>query len=687
MDTLFNVSKDNILFPIGKGFGIKIINEDTLHLYRHGIIDRQVVFKKKLDKRIFVCQMLEDYKVKQKNIAEAMGFTAKTVRTWQTHYKDGGSEALQNSSKTGVGRKKNTTPRPAGDKFKQADARRKALRDEKKAYELQQQLLNSQRELEFDFKTADKLPTTSGLFTEEYNWQDNRYAGCFLYLALIEQKYKAVRLFNWFFKDNAVIMILFVLMNVLNIGSIEQLKTIYKHELGKLLGINKLFSHPVLWEKIHSVVKTGRGEMLKNMIFKTQIAKGLVALWYLFIDGHFIPYTGKEKIHKNYHTQVNKMEPGQNEIFIHDIQGRIVHFEIHEGKGDMIEVIRTKSKEYSELFNNIPPLFAVDRELWGVERFKSLSGCRFITWEKNTSKEQVNKIDDKLFDKYLNKNNKEYQLTETRKKYHDNKGNSIELRRIIFWNTKTNRRTVAVTNDTYEPVHTLAAAMLNRWGKSENSFKHMGNRLNMHYNPVFDVSELSEKQQIANPQYLKLSKQKSKLLKEIDKIKIKLANKPLTLNKDGSLRNNASRDVLSALCEQKQTRAKQLAEQLKECPEKISALQLDESKQYKKIATEGKTLWDISETLAWNTRKILEKMLEEFLSNKRDLLPVLDAITRSKGRIKITNDHIFVELEELERPAFRQAQQQLINKMNSKNQYLLNNKKIKFYVRNFTKKG
>ena len=687
MDTLFNISKDKMIFPIGKGFGIKIINEDKLDLYRHGILDRKVVFKTKLDRRIFVCQMLEGYKVRQKSIAEAMGFTAKTIRTWLTLYSDGGPDALQNSSKTGVGRKKKTTSRPMGDKFKEADAQRKVLRDEKKAYELQQQLLNSQGELEFDFKTDDELPTLSSLFTEEYDWQNNRYAGSFLYLALIEQKYKAIRLFNWLFKDNAVIIILFVLMNVLNIGSIEQLKTVYKHELGKLLGINKLFSHPVLWKKIHSVVKTGRGEMLKNMIFKTQIAKGLVSLWYLFIDGHFIPYTGKEKVHKNYHTQVDKMEPGQNEIFIHDIQGRIVYFEIQEGKGDMIEVIRAKSKEYSALFNNIPPLFVVDRELWGVERFKSLSKCRFITWEKNTSKEQVNKIDDKLFDKYLNKNDKEYQLTETRKKYSDNKGNSIELRRIIFWNTKTNHRTVAVTNDIYEPTHTLAAAMLNRWGKSENGFKHMGNRLNMHYNPVFDVSELSEKQQITNPQYLKWSKQKSKLLKEIDKIKRELADKPLTLNKDGSLRKNTSRDNLISLCKQKQVQTKQLAGQLKECPEQISALQLDENKQYKKIATEGKTLWDISETLVWNTRKLLEKMLEEFLPNKRDLLPVLDAITRSKGRIKSTKDYIYVEIEELERPAFRQAQQQLINKMNSTNQYLLNNKKIKFYVKNFTKKG
>ena len=69
METLFNVSEEKLFFPIGKGFGIKIKNENKLDLYRHVILDRKVVFKTKLDKRIFVCQMLNDYKVRQKSIA------------------------------------------------------------------------------------------------------------------------------------------------------------------------------------------------------------------------------------------------------------------------------------------------------------------------------------------------------------------------------------------------------------------------------------------------------------------------------------------------------------------------------------------------------------------------------------------------------------------------------------------
>ncbi len=59
--------------------------------------------------------------------------------------------------------------------------------------------------------------------------------------------------------------------------------------------------------------------------------------------------------------------------------------------------------------------------------------------------------------------------------------------------------------------------MLNRWGKSENSFKHMGNRTKMHYNPVIEISRDSQNQDILNPQFIKLDKELSKLKRQLSK--------------------------------------------------------------------------------------------------------------------------------------------------------------------------
>jgi hypothetical protein len=56
-------------------------------------------------------------------------------------------------------------------------------------------------------------------------------------------------------------------------------------------------------------------------------------------------------------------------------------------------------------------------------------------------------------------------------------------------------------------------------------------------------------------------------------------------------------------------------------------------------------LWDLAETLVWNSRKRLAEELGKYLNNKRDLYPVLEAITRCRGWVNSTSDVITVKLE------------------------------------------
>ena len=80
------------------------------------------------------------------------------------------------------------------------------------------------------------------------------------------------------------------------------------------------------------------------------------------------------------------------------------------------------------------------------------------------------------------------------------------------WNVTSHRRTCALASVSLEQLSTqdCARAILNRWGASENTFKHLANRHPLHYQPGFAFVE-SEKQKIANPAY----KEKKGLLKRI----------------------------------------------------------------------------------------------------------------------------------------------------------------------------
>ena len=672
MDTLFNIPKDNMIKPIGNSIGIKTSGKKVL-IYKSGYLDHEVALIKGLDKRELVVDLVVHQGATKSKVAEALGISRTTVNVWLDTYMKRGLEGLVNSTKSGAGRKPGNLSRPDGDKFKLLEEMR---REQRQASEAQMLKLSLQH---IDYESENK---DSDHFNDEYDLEENRYSGSFIYWAVLQHRYKITGFLVSLLGKYSGVIYLYIIMIINGFRSIEQLKTAFKSEFGRLLGIRKLWSMPQLWERVHQATSLRRGSEIKGHFFRFQLHKQLVSLWHLFIDGHFIPYTGKEKVHKNYHTQSGEMKPGQNEIFVHDMQGRIVYFDLQEGKGDMLGVIKSQSKEVAPHIGNMPPLFVADKEIWGVEKFLELDlgGARFITWEKNTDKAWADGIPAELFSPPFDVHQTQCQVYETKKTYKNTNGDSMELRRLVIWNKKTGARPVAVTQDTIEDAVTLATAMLNRWGKSENGFKHLGDRVNHHYNPVRDISQHSQRQDIPNPEFAKLTRELTELKKELSKTEVKLGRKKITLNKNGAIRKSTKRDGWQE--ERLKLIAKmQIAKQaLETCPQRIDLSKIENAKLYKTIDTEGKMLWDVAEVLFWNSRKYLIQLFKDYLPNKRDQIPVLEAITKSKGYIKSTKDNMVVILEALERPQFRQAQQQLCNKLNNMNVLMPNNKLLLFDV-------
>lgn len=672
MDTLFSNSKNNIITPIGNYIGVKI-SGTKVQIYKSGYLDHEVNIKTALDKRKLVVDLVVHQGATKSKVAGAFGVSRTSIDVWLETYKHRGLEGLVNSSKSGVGRKPVNLSRPSGDKFKQLEEKR---REQRQAVEAQM--------LKLPFQTAgyESENKDSEHFNDEYDFEENRYSGSFIYWAILQHRYKITGFLVAMLGKYSSVIYLYISMIINGFVSIEQLKTAYKSEFGRLLGIKKLWSMPQLWERVHQATSLKKGHEIKEYFFRFQLHKQLVSLWHLFIDGHFIPYTGKEKVHKNFHTQSGEMKPGQNEIFVHDMQGRVVYFDLQEGKGDMLGVIKSQSKEVAPHMGNIPPLFVADKEIWGVEKFMELDieGVRFITWEKNTDKVWVDGIPEKLFSPPFEVHDTQYQVYQSIKIYKNTKGDSIELRRLVIWNKKTGAKPVAVTQDTFEDSVSLATAMLNRWGKSENGFKHLGDKANMHYNPVRDISEQSQKQDVPNPEFAKLTRKRAELKKELASIELKLGRKKISINKDGTVRKNKKRDEWQEKRLTLVSKIQTVKEALEKCPERIELSEIENTKMYKTIDTQGKLLWDLAEVLFWNSRKYLIQLFEEYLPNKRDQIPVLESISKSRGFIKSTKDNMIVILEALERPQFRQAQCQLCKKLNNMNVLMPNNKLLLFDV-------
>jgi hypothetical protein len=664
---------------IGNGYSIEWLSPTLIAFYRMGVPLKHSQILSQIDKRRLAIELALECSVTKLKLAHALRISRQSLDNWIDTFKRSGFEGLVNSYKGGKrsGRAQNADRLPTGNKARILEEERRQKREAKEKRQLSLPLFNDEKPAEQE-QGVDVDSQPSDIFNEEFDFEENRYAGSFVYWGIIQHYFNFMSFCETHLLNSSIVVYMFVMMLINNIESIEQLKTIFKREFGKIIGIKRLFSKPIVWEKIYELCGLKRSKAFIEAFFDRQVKRSLVALSWLYIDGHFIPYYGKARVHHGYYTQRDQTMPGQTQMYVHDGHGRVVYFETQDGKGDLKEMMRRMSERWSSFLGGEHPLIIADRESWGVEHFIAMKDYRFVTWEKFSKAEEMALIPEESFGAVFLVNDIEYQALEDLKEYRGD-SNAVTLRRIIIWNKKSNRRVACVTRqEEKEDTISIASAMLGRWGASENSFKHMADRFNMHYNPVKDASRESDRQDMPNPDYKSMKKALAVSKKELAKCERTLGKLPISKKKDGSLRHSKRREAL--IEKQKMLKAKilELSAKMKDCPERVEIKEEDDK--FREIEIEGKNYWDLAQGLAWNSRKKLITIFGEFLPNQRDLIPVLDAVTRSRGWIRSTASEVEIVLEPLEIPRFQVAQNQLCQKLNEMGIKLHNGKRLLYAV-------
>jgi transposase len=670
MDNLFENQEQGFEF-IGQGFALKKTNdENKVHLYKNGSFIKEQILVPAIEMRLFVVDLVDRQGVTRTKLASSLGISRQSINNWVDTYHKFGSSGLINNTKDSW---KKNPKRFTGNKAR--DLEQKRLEDkqelERKALEI-----NFDKGLEVEEKYCG---AARSLYNEEFDYKENRYSGSMLYIGMADKSLNFLKQLSAIVGDYLWLPLMFVMMHANKIFSVEQFKTVYRKEFGEIIGLKKLWNMDKIRQDIGELIDKGKAVQAKDKFIKSQIIRGIVSLWRIFLDGHFVPYTGKEKVHKGYSTQRDLMMPGRTEFFAHDSNCNIVYFDIQEGKGDIHESVRQTSHRLQAWNGGGPPLIVVDRELWGVDNFIYLSDCRFVTWEKNCDKALLKKLPESRFTGKLQLNGNDYIVFEQSKVYRNISGQSIELRRIVSRNIKDGETFAIVTNDKIEDTETIADSMLNRWGCSENSFKHMGTRTAMHYNPLWKIQQESDNQQITNPEYLRLTRQLREKKQKLSGIQKELGKKEPVLKKDGTPRKSPAREQKIEIREKLKEEINQISHQIDQCSRRIDISQVNEKK-FKVIDNESKNWWNVSEMVFWNMRRKLARLLYAYLPDNRDLLPVLDAITSSRGWIKSTKELLIVRLEPLEVPRFKDAQIQLCRYLNNQKIKLPNGKLLQYDV-------
>lgn len=667
---LMDEKQERVRFELGLGLNLDVIDRqgkraNTVILYRQGVSIKKVDLSDAVARRLFIVEAVELGAGKSR-LATALGISRQTIHNQIEINKHFGREGviqgynLEASKSKRQQRQLHQQKRSRGNKSVEVAKIRAQERQEHEA---------TRRKLEFSFPAGQqRVQGADQPFFEEHDWEKSRYAGNFLYLMTLAKQWDWLELVMGYFGGAYKIFMVFLLMAAANIGSIEQLKNVRVGEAGIVLGIKRIPSRPKVWEWFYSAARQQVAQFLLADFFRYQIRAGLVGTWLWFCDGHLLPYTGKHRVRSAYNTQRRMPVPGRTNMVSCDGSGRVVDFEIQEGKGDLRAHIVASGKKWAGEVSR-QPVMVFDREGSGADFFASMvkEKIPFVTWEKHADANKLAALEESRFITEFRFNGKDYGVFEEEKTFtvgSEPARHNVTLRRIYVWNKTSKRRTsgLAWTGDMDMSTQECATAILCRWGASENTFKHLNDRHPFHYHPGFKLVE-SDRQDIANPELKRQASQITGIKNSLNKLYKKLTKANAATNKDGSPRRNSVRQQLESSIAEQESALAVLQEGKKLLPERVDVSTLEDYKSIKRVDDEGKYLFDFVTASVWNARKQMVDWLRPHFDEENELVDLFYAITNCQGWIKSTKTVVTVRLEPLQQPRRRLAQEQLCRKL------------------------
>lgn len=667
-----DVKKKECRVSLGSGLELELAGgmgkqARTLTLFKQGVMVKRIEQSNRTEKRFFVVDAVS-LGAEKSGLANALAISRQTIDNWLLTKEHFGSEGLAQGYNVGNTRSRRKQREihketlDCGNKVKriaEVRARERQERDDK------------QVKMDFSYTATQKdippvMPEEQP-FAEEHGWEKTRYAGVFIYLISLVKQWNWLHLVMRHFGGTYRIFMVFVMMAAANIGSIEQLKNIRSREAGIVLGIRRIVGRTTLWEWFYSVAHMNVSQFLLADYFRDQIRTGLVGLWLWFYDGHLLPYTGCHRVRSAYSTQRRMPTPGRTNMVACDSSGRVVDFEIQEGKGDLCAHIVASGEKWSDIVP-LQPVRVFDREGSGNEFFAKLvqKGIPFVTWEKHADADKLAALDAALFTQEFSLNDKQYGVFEEDKTVavDSQPGTKLTLRRIYVWNKTSKRRAsgLAWTGEREMSAQECAMAILSRWGASENTFKHIKVCHPFHYHPGFKLVK-SDSQEIANPEIKKKTMLIASLKNELQRLYKKLAKSKVATNKDGKPRENSVRGKLEETIAAQESALAAAQEEKKVLPERVDVSGLENYTSIRRVDNEGKNLFDFVTSSVWNARKQMVDWLRPHFTEENELVDLFYAITDCHGWVRSTKTEVMVRLEPLQQPRRRQAQEMLCRKL------------------------
>ena len=491
--------------------------------------------------------------------------------------------------------------------------------------------------------------------------------------------------------------------------SVENFKTVYPEEFGILIGKLKSPSIFTIRRFLHKVRKLKIGEKLMEEFGKKYLKEGLAKYGMLYIDGHFLPYSGGREITFGWNTIREMAMAGSYHFIGNDEAFNPVIFFVRSSSEDLLEKIpemilkiQRMGKEVGLDCGELTVVF--DREGYSAELFRNLnklegekitfilkdesasppvlkdesasppvlkdeSASPPVTWAKYSDR-WVGEIAEEEF-----KNSVEvvYELEEKEEirycEMEKEMNNYGKIRAVVIEDVRTKKRSVIYTNNWKKEAGNIISLICKWWGQ-ENLIKTLKLKHLIDYHPGYVSAELEEQPLVENPQLLELKRKKSSLLSQLHELELKFAERTLDKTKDETSWREikeAELETLSqiALIKSQITLVKLEIEKL---PKEVKYDEAN-SEKLAVLDYEKKRFLDCIKVFTYHMEKrMCEILLKYYGVEKRDeIYPLLHMVINRGANIRLAHGRLWVRLRSFRNPEVSYAAIRLCEELNQMN--------------------
>jgi hypothetical protein len=470
-----------------------------------------------------------------------------------------------------------------------------------------------------------------------------------------------------------------VLMALLRIKRPESLKEYSPHNLGQLLGLDRIAEVKTMRRKLTLLAEQGQGRELMNELARLRISQDEDRLAFLYLDGHIREYSGQETLAKAKKAQRAVATTAATDTWLHDSDGTpllVVTSEMNAGLTQVLEAIVTDAKEWLPVGQRLTVLF--DRGGWSLKLFARLQaqGVDIITYRKG--KRQT--IARSYFSAHqVSENGKEksYWLYDQprvrvgrlrphrRKRRTAGEPEYLWLRQVTVLR-EDGRQTVIVTSRTDLLAVSVVQRLFRRW-RQENYFKYMAEEFALDALVEYGVEDVAAEATRPNPDRKGVAKERQQAQEEVRRLQAELgaavaanAEQQRPTMRGFKIAQAGLRQEL----EQAELRERALAEQLRQLPKRVTA------KGLKTLRKEKKLLVDAIKIMAYQCETaLLERLRPHYARANDEGRTLLQAAFQASAQMTVTATELQLTLAAQSSPHRSEALAQLCRELDAEVSY------------------